>query len=96
MPDVWPGAPFPLGATWNGSGTNFSLFSENATRVELALTRQPGGVLLRIADDGRGLDGAAEGAGIRGMRERAILIGAALQIEGRSGGGTDVRLLVPS
>jgi len=53
-------------------------------------------VLLRIADDGRGLDGAAEGAGIRGMRERAILIGAALQIEGRSGGGTDVRLLVPS
>jgi signal transduction histidine kinase len=37
-----------------------------------------------------------EGAGIRGMRERAILIGAALQIEGRSGGGTDVRLLVPS
>ena len=38
----------------------------------------------------------AEGAGIRGMRERAILIGAALQIEGRSGGGTEVRLLVPS
>ena len=37
-----------------------------------------------------------KGAGIRGMRERAILIGAALQIEGRSGGGTDVRLLVPS
>jgi two-component system sensor histidine kinase UhpB len=53
-------------------------------------------VLLRIADDGCGLDGAAEGAGIRGMRERAILIGAALQIEGRPGGGTDVRLLVPS
>jgi two-component system sensor histidine kinase UhpB len=67
-----------------------------ATRVELALTRLPHGVLLRIADDGRGLDGAAEGAGIRGMRERAILIGATLQIEGRPGGGTDVRLLVPS
>jgi two-component system sensor histidine kinase UhpB len=67
-----------------------------ATRVELALTRLPHGVLLRIADDGCGLDGAAEGAGIRGMRERAILIGAALQIEARPGGGTDVRLLVPS
>ena len=67
----------------------------DATRVELALTRQPNGVLLRIADDGRGRGGAAEGAGIRGMRERAILIGAALQIEARSGGGTDVRLLVP-
>jgi isoamylase len=35
--DVWPGRPFPLGAAWDGSGTNFSLFSENAERVELCL-----------------------------------------------------------
>src|SRR6185503_10568455 len=35
--DVWPGRPFPLGASWDGSGTNFSLFSENAERVELCL-----------------------------------------------------------
>jgi isoamylase len=34
---VWPGAPFPLGPTWDGTGTNFSLFSENAVRVELCL-----------------------------------------------------------
>ena len=34
---VWPGAPFPLGPTWDGEGTNFSLFSENAERVELCL-----------------------------------------------------------
>lgn len=34
---VWPGKPFPLGATWDGEGTNFSLFSENAERVELCL-----------------------------------------------------------
>jgi len=34
---VWPGRPFPLGALWDGSGTNFSLFSENAERVELCL-----------------------------------------------------------
>jgi len=34
---VWPGRPFPLGATWDGAGTNFSLFSENAERVELCL-----------------------------------------------------------
>ena len=33
----WPGRPFPLGATWDGEGTNFSLFSENAERVELCL-----------------------------------------------------------
>jgi isoamylase len=35
--DVWPGAPFPLGAQWDGQGTNFSLFSANAERVELCL-----------------------------------------------------------
>jgi isoamylase len=34
---VWPGRPFPLGPTWDGSGTNFSLFSENARGVELCL-----------------------------------------------------------
>ena len=34
---AWPGQPFPLGATWDGSGTNFSLTSENAERVELCL-----------------------------------------------------------
>ncbi len=37
MSEVWPGRPFPLGALWTGSGTNFSLFSENAERVELCL-----------------------------------------------------------
>ncbi len=37
MTDVWPGRPFPLGALWDGGGTNFSLFSEHAERVELCL-----------------------------------------------------------
>jgi len=35
--EVWPGRPFPLGSVWDGEGTNFSLFSENAERVELCL-----------------------------------------------------------
>jgi glycogen operon protein len=34
---VTPGAPYPLGATWDGAGVNFSIFSENAARVELCL-----------------------------------------------------------
>ncbi len=34
---VWPGSPFPRGATWDGEGVNFALFSENAERVELCL-----------------------------------------------------------
>ena len=41
-PPVWPGQPFPLGATWDGEGTNFSLFSENAERVELCLFDEDG------------------------------------------------------
>ncbi|MEL6879912.1 MAG: glycogen debranching enzyme, partial [Cyanobacteria bacterium J06607_10] len=35
--EVWPGRPHPLGATWQGEGTNFALFSENATAVILCL-----------------------------------------------------------
>ena len=42
MREIWPGDPFPLGATWDGGGTNFSLFSENATRVELCLFDEDG------------------------------------------------------
>lgn len=34
---LWPGKPYPLGATWDGKGTNFALFSEHATSVELCL-----------------------------------------------------------
>ena len=34
---VWPGKPYPLGATWDGSGTNFSVFSDAAEVVELCL-----------------------------------------------------------
>ena len=34
---IWPGRPYPLGATWDGAGVNFALFSESATKVELCL-----------------------------------------------------------
>ncbi|NKE09571.1 MULTISPECIES: glycogen debranching protein GlgX [Kocuria] len=37
MTEVWPGNPYPLGATYDGAGTNFALFSEVADRVELCL-----------------------------------------------------------
>ncbi|MCB1301781.1 MAG: glycogen debranching enzyme, partial [Tetrasphaera sp.] len=40
--DLWPGKPYPLGATYDGSGVNFAVFSEGATAVELCL----------IGDDG--------------------------------------------
>src|SRR5881392_1421060 len=40
--ESWPGPPFPLGPIWDGQGTNFSLFSENAERVELCLFDEEG------------------------------------------------------
>jgi isoamylase len=36
-PIVWPGRPYPLGATWDGEGVNFAIFSESAEKVELCL-----------------------------------------------------------
>ncbi len=38
---IWPGQPYPQGATWDGAGVNFALFSENATGVELCLFDSP-------------------------------------------------------
>ena len=38
---VYPGNPYPLGATWDGEGVNFALFSENATDVDLCLFNKP-------------------------------------------------------
>jgi two-component system, NarL family, sensor histidine kinase UhpB len=67
----------------------------HATRVELALTTAPGRVVLRVTDDGRGPAGTVEGTGIRGMRERALLIAAELTVAPARPCGTDVRLVVP-
>ncbi|MBL8471818.1 MAG: glycogen debranching protein GlgX [Rhodocyclaceae bacterium] len=40
--EVWPGSPYPRGATWDGMGVNFALFSENASKVELCLFDEAG------------------------------------------------------
>ncbi|MFE2108624.1 glycogen debranching protein GlgX [Kitasatospora sp. NPDC059463] len=39
---VWPGTPYPLGATYDGAGTNFAVFSESADRIELCLLDEDG------------------------------------------------------
>ncbi|MEO3814057.1 HAMP domain-containing sensor histidine kinase [Sphaerisporangium sp. B11E5] len=67
-----------------------------ARHVDLTLRRTSGGVELRVRDDGRGPGGAPEGSGIQGMRERALLIGAALSVGPVPEGGTEVRLTVPA
>lgn len=66
-----------------------------ARRVQLALTCDRQAVELVVADDGRGLGSAAEGAGLRGMRERALLVGGRLSLSGGHPSGTEVRLRVP-
>lgn len=72
-----------------------------ASRVEIALQPGPHSVVLRVVDDGQGIPApdpfALNGhGGLRGMRERALLVGGALAIKRGSNGGVEVRLEVPA
>jgi two-component system, NarL family, sensor histidine kinase UhpB len=68
-----------------------------ADRVRFSLSAAPGEVVLAVEDDGSGFDRAegSEGSGIRGMRERALLVRARLEVESARDRGTAVRLRVP-
>lgn len=69
-----------------------------AQKVEVNLRRtDEEGVVLEVADDGRGFafEESERGLGLAGMRERALLVGGRLTIESRPGRGTTVRLNVP-
>jgi two-component system sensor histidine kinase UhpB len=70
----------------------------HASRAEVTLARVRGGILLAVRDDGRGIKPEPAGqGGLRFMRERAVSVGAELQIEARrSGSGTEVRLRLPA
>jgi two-component system, NarL family, sensor histidine kinase UhpB len=73
--------------------TNIARHAE-ASKVWLDLHSTTDQLLLRIADDGRGgVD--TEGAGINGMRERALLVSAALTIASPVGEGTEVLVTIP-
>jgi len=67
-----------------------------ATSVELSLSLHDTDAVLTVADDGRGIDSGIEGTGLRGMRERAALVGGTLRLARRDGGGTLVTLTVPT
>jgi two-component system sensor histidine kinase UhpB len=68
-----------------------------ASAAQLVLRHDRDRTVLTVADDGRGLAPGAVPSpnGIRGMRERAMLIGASLIITVPAGGGTQVQLIVP-
>jgi glycogen operon protein len=55
---VWPGRPYPLGATWDGEGVNFALFSENAEGVDLCLFDAPVDAVESARVRLRGRDGS--------------------------------------
>jgi two-component system sensor histidine kinase UhpB len=76
--------------------TNVARHAE-ASRVELTLESGADSVVLRVADNGRGMAVAANdgGGGLRGMRERAVLVGGALAVKRSSSGGVEIRLEVP-
>ncbi|POX56251.1 sensor histidine kinase [Streptomyces sp. Ru71] len=74
--------------------TNVARHAE-AGHVEVSLHHTDNAVVLAVVDDGHGTGVAREGAGIRGMRERALLIGAALDVTSQPQSGTTVRLTVP-
>jgi two-component system, NarL family, sensor histidine kinase UhpB len=69
----------------------------DATEVQLHLERTDGRAILTVRDDGGGLPPGAfrSSQGIRGMRERAMLIGAQLTIGEAAAGGTEVQLSIP-
>ncbi|MFD5164114.1 HAMP domain-containing sensor histidine kinase [Streptomyces hawaiiensis] len=95
LPPLGDNAELVLYRVCQESLTNAARHAD-ATRVDLTLERTQDAVELHVRDNGRGIDGAAEGAGIRGMRERALLIGADLILGPAPDGGTEVRLTVPT
>ncbi len=71
-----------------------------ATHVEIVLERRGNQVQLVVEDDGKGLeveaDGSGRGFGLVGMRERAALVGASLEIESSPGMGTTILVRMPA
>jgi len=66
-----------------------------AERLVCVLEPSGAGAQLRVIDDGRGRGDSAPGSGLQGMRERAVLAGATLEVRTPATGGTSVSLRVP-
>jgi two-component system sensor histidine kinase UhpB len=96
LPDLSPAAELVIYRVAQEALTNVARHS-GSRRAELSMQSDDADVVLTVRDHGKGLvAGRTEGNGIRGMRERAGLIGATLQIHNaEGGGGTEVRLRVP-
>jgi two-component system, NarL family, sensor histidine kinase UhpB len=96
LPKLAPEVELAIYRIAQESLTNIARHAQ-AGRVVIALEPGRGGVVLRVADDGRGFAGAPiEHGGLRSMRERALLVDGALAIKPVPEGGVEVRLEVPT
>ena len=96
LPPLTPDAELVIYRVAQESLTNVGRHAE-ATRVaiDLRADARRRSVVLSVTDDGRGVQGPSRGSGIRGMRERALMIGGRLDIDSRPGRGVRVTLRVP-
>ena len=99
LPRVGPAVQFHVLRMMREAVTNAVRHAESG-RITVRLGRAAGGVVLEVADDGRGFDVPSREAvvghfGIRGMQERARRIGAEITIDSRPGAGTRLTVTVP-
>ena len=96
LPKLTPEVELAIYRIAQESLTNVARHAQ-ARRVVISLEPGRGSVVLRVADDGRGFAGTpTEHGGLRSMRERAVLVDAALAIKPAPEGGVEVRLEVPT
>jgi two-component system, NarL family, sensor histidine kinase UhpB len=96
LPPLTPDAELVVYRVAQESLTNVGRHAE-ARHVTIDLRRSAWtrSVVLSVADDGRGVDGIGRGSGIRGMRERALMVGGRLRLDSKVGRGVRVTLRVP-
>jgi two-component system sensor histidine kinase UhpB len=96
LPPLDPRAELVLYRVTQESLTNVARHAQ-ATQVLLSLERGQGSVVLRVIDNGDGFEPERpEGGGLRGIRERALIVGGAVAIKPGPEGGVEVRLEVPT
>jgi two-component system sensor histidine kinase UhpB len=93
LPELSPEVELVIYRTAQEALTNV-LRHAGASEVSVGLRHEDGAVVLRVSDNGRGLPAGADGRGLRGLRERAMLIDGQLEIGARAPRGTDVTLRV--
>jgi two-component system, NarL family, sensor histidine kinase UhpB len=95
LPDLSPETELVIYRVAQEALTNVARHSESE-RAELSVESDQGGIVMTVRDRGRGIPAdLADGSGIRGMHERAALIGASLEIR-NADAGAEVRLQVPA